>query len=102
MAQRLDSGYFGEQGSGFVLGSQGYFLVEGPSGDGGHAANAAGFDGVAFNPTTNDLICYDNKCFAAVGNVGSATAIDPDRQREEWRDVAGGRHADTWRHLQVS
>jgi hypothetical protein len=77
MAQRLDSGYFGEQGSGFVLGSQGYFLVEGPSGDGGHAANAAGFDGVAFNPTTNDLICYDNKCFAAVGNVGSATAIDP-------------------------
>ena len=27
--------------------------------------------------------------------LAAATAIDPDRQREEWRDVAGIRHADT-------
>src|SRR5262245_49983286 len=77
MAERLDKGYFGEQGSGFILGSQGYFLVEGPSGSAGHAANASGFDGVAFNPTTVDLILYDNKTFASDRNVRSATAIDP-------------------------
>ena len=77
MADRLDKGYFGEQGSGFILGSQGYFLVEGPSGSGGHAANASGFDGVAFNPTIVDLILYDNKTFASDRNVRSATAIDP-------------------------
>jgi hypothetical protein len=27
--------------------------------------------------------------------LAAATAIDPDRQREEWRDVAGGRCTDT-------
>jgi len=27
--------------------------------------------------------------------LAAATAIDPDRQREEWRDVAGVRYADT-------
>ena len=27
--------------------------------------------------------------------LAAATAIDPDRQREEWRDVAGGRYTDT-------
>ena len=33
----------------------------------------------------------------AILALAAATAIDPDRQREEWRDVAGGRYADTWR-----
>ncbi len=27
--------------------------------------------------------------------LAAATAIDPDRQRDEWRDVAGGRYPDT-------
>ena len=27
--------------------------------------------------------------------LAAATAIDPDRQREEWRDVAGARCTDT-------
>jgi hypothetical protein len=27
--------------------------------------------------------------------LAAATAIDPDRQREEWRDVAGARYTDT-------
>jgi hypothetical protein len=27
--------------------------------------------------------------------LAAATAIDPDRQREEWRDVAGVRYTDT-------
>jgi hypothetical protein len=74
---RLDKGFFGEQGAGFFLGSQGYFFVEGPSGAAGHAANASGFDGVAFNPTIIDLILNDNKTFASDRNVRSATAIDP-------------------------
>lgn len=34
---------------GFYWRERGYLLVDGPSGAGGHAANAAGFDGVAFN-----------------------------------------------------
>src|SRR5690242_8724017 len=46
-----DRGHAGEQSMGFYWGERGYFLVEGPSGAGGHAANARGFDGVAFNPT---------------------------------------------------
>jgi hypothetical protein len=31
----------------------------------------------------------------AVLALAAATAIDPDRQREEWRDVAGVRYTDT-------
>jgi hypothetical protein len=70
-----DRGYGGEQSMGFYWGERGYFLVEGPSGAGGHAANAAGFDGVAFNPKTGHMVVYDNKAFARAGNVYSATAI---------------------------
>jgi hypothetical protein len=77
MGDRLNKGFFGEQGAGFFLGSKGYFFVEGPSGAGGHAANASGFDGLAFNPVTVDLILLDNKTFASDRNVSSASAIDP-------------------------
>jgi hypothetical protein len=31
----------------------------------------------------------------AILALAAATAIDPHRQREEWRDVAGGRYTDT-------
>ena len=68
-------GHGGEQSMGFYWGERGYFLVEGPSGAGGHAANAAGFDGVAYNPTTGHLVIYDNKAFARAGNVYDASAI---------------------------
>jgi hypothetical protein len=77
MAQHLDKAVFGEQGVGFFLGPRGYFLIDGPSGTQGHAANAAGFDGVAYNVKSDHLIIYDNKAFTASRNVGSATAVDP-------------------------
>jgi hypothetical protein len=79
MGEALDRGTFGEQGAGFYLGAEGYYFVDGPSGTAGHGANAAGFDGIAFNPTTRDLIIYDNKTYSRTGNIGSATAIDPER-----------------------
>jgi hypothetical protein len=47
---RHNRGYHGEQSMGFHLGERGYYFIEGPSGAGGHAANARGFDGVAYNP----------------------------------------------------
>ena len=34
------------------------------------------------------------QAYAALA-LAAATAIDPDRQREEWRDVAGVRYTDT-------
>lgn len=77
MAQHLDKATCGEQGAGFFLGPQGYFLVDGPSGTQGHAANACGFDGVAYCIERDDLIIYDNKAFESSRNVGQGTAIDP-------------------------
>ncbi len=77
MAEHLDRGTFGEQGAGFFLGPRGYFLVEGPSGTQGHAANASGFDGVAYSVARDDLIVYDNKTLASSRNVAKGTAIDP-------------------------
>jgi len=74
-----DRGYGGEQSMGFFLGQQGYFFVEGPSGAGGHAATASGFDGVAYHPANRHLIIYDNKSFARSGNISSATAIDAEK-----------------------
>jgi hypothetical protein len=71
----LDRGHAGEQSMGFYWGERGYFLVDGPSGAGGHPANAAGFDGIAFNPDTGHMVIYDNKALARAGNVYSATAI---------------------------
>jgi hypothetical protein len=79
MGHAQDRGTYGEQGAGFFFGPQGYFMVDGPSGAGGHASNARGFDGVAFNPRTDDLIIYDNKAYRANGNVASASAVDPAR-----------------------
>ncbi len=72
-------GYHGEQAIGFWKGSEGYFFVDGPSGGGGHGLTAPGFDGVAYHPGKMELIIYDNKAYSGVGNVRSATAIDPDK-----------------------
>lgn len=69
-------GYAGEQSMGFYFGERGYFIVEGPSGAGGHSITSHGFDGVAFNPETKDLIIYDNKAYKKLGSVGSASAIE--------------------------
>lgn len=79
-------GVLGEQAMGFHLGSQGYHIIEGPSGTAtfidpatgalnGHQITASGFDGVAFHPQTKDLIIYDNKAFQKIGNVSDASAI---------------------------
>jgi hypothetical protein len=75
MGAALDRGFGGEQSMGFYWGERGYFLIEGPSGAGGHAANASGFDGVAYNPTTGHMVIYDNKAFARAGNVYDASAV---------------------------
>ena len=83
MASHLDKATLGEQSVGFFLGREGYFVVEGPggtqSGKQGHAANAPGFDGVAYSVKRDDLIIYDNKAYKSPGNVASATAIDPSK-----------------------
>jgi len=79
MGANNDKGFFGEQGAGFFLGARGYILVDGPSGAGGHAANAPGFDGVAYHRQLDDLIIYDNKSFKSDANVRGGTAIDPAR-----------------------
>lgn len=76
-------GFFGEQNMGFVLGDRGYEFIAGPSGAGGHGITTSGFDGVAYNPTTGDLILGDNKSFKRIGNVTSATAIDPERNLQK-------------------
>lgn len=69
-------GYAGEQSMGFYFGERGYFIVEGPSGAGGHGITSHGFDGVAFNPDTRDLVIYDNKAYRKLGGVNSASAIE--------------------------
>jgi hypothetical protein len=83
---RHQRGFAGEQNIGFWLGDKGYVIVEGPSGTplksvggSGHGVTAPGFDGVAFNPTTDDLIIYDNKSLARSGNASSASAIDVEK-----------------------
>ncbi len=80
---RHASGFFGEQNMGFVLGERGYEFIAGPSGAGGHGVTTSGFDGVAYNPRTGDLILGDNKTFKRVGNVVSATAIDPEKNLQK-------------------
>lgn len=75
---RHNRGYFGEQNMGFILGQEGYEFVDGPSGAGGHGVTTSGFDGVAYNPRTGDLIIGDNKSLKRLGNVSSATALDPE------------------------
>src|SRR5262249_7972600 len=72
-----DRAYHGEQQMGFYWGQRGYFFVPGPSGAGGHPSNASGEDGLAFRAQPEDLLILDNKSYARRGNVGGATAIDP-------------------------
>ncbi|HEY4848450.1 MAG TPA: hypothetical protein VIH87_11845 [Methylocella sp.] len=69
--------FHGEQQMGFYWGEQGYFFVDGPSGDKGHRANASGADGLAFRRAPEDLLILDNKSYASQSNVSGATAIDP-------------------------
>jgi hypothetical protein len=83
MAAHLDRCYMGEQNVGFFQGPAGYYFIDGPSGAGGHASNAPGFDGLAFNPKTRELIIYDNKAYYATGTVRSASAIDPAKNLEK-------------------
>jgi hypothetical protein len=77
-------GAMGEQNIAFWLGDKGFLIIEGPSGiplkgsvgaGAGHAVTASGFDGIAFNPHTGEMIIYDNKSLARAGNAGSASAI---------------------------
>ncbi len=68
----------GEQGVAFAgyPHREGWAFIDGPSGAGGHAWNAPGFDGVAFRtrgPLEIEII--DNKAFASQGNVSSSSAL---------------------------
>jgi hypothetical protein len=80
---RHDRSGFGEQNMGFILGEEGYEFIDGPSGAAGHGVTSSGFDGVAYNPRTGDLIIGDNKSFKRLGNVTSATALDPERNLQQ-------------------
>jgi hypothetical protein len=75
----------GELGIAFHLGQDGvvFFEVAGshpPTGSvrpgvkGAHRFNAAGFDGVAYNPKTGEILLYDNKAWKKK-SVGDATAL---------------------------
>jgi hypothetical protein len=75
---RHNRGFGGEQTMGFILGQEGYEFIDGPSGAGGHGVTTSGFDGVAYNPGTGDLIIGDNKSLKRLGNVSSASALDPE------------------------
>jgi hypothetical protein len=68
----------GEQqmAAGSYRAENGWLLVEGPSGAGGHGTTQVGFDGVAYNVRTGELHILDNKSLARSGAVGSATALD--------------------------
>lgn len=74
-------GYGGEQGMAFThyKSSDGWIIVEGPSGSAGHGVTQQGFDAVAYNTRTGELHLADNKSLARAGNVQSASAIDPAR-----------------------
>src|SRR5215471_13899912 len=72
--RRAAKGFVGEQSIGFYLGEAGYFIIEGPSGAGGHGVRDPGFDGVAFHPVTGEMIIYDNKAWKKT-SVNSASAL---------------------------
>ncbi|MDQ3971348.1 MAG: hypothetical protein M3227_06635 [Thermoproteota archaeon] len=74
-------GHAGEQGVAFQLYrlQDGWAVVRGPSGAGGHGVTRPGEDGLFYNIRTGELHIVDNKSLARQGNVSSATAIDPQR-----------------------
>jgi|GEM_PF-5572033 len=74
-------GMAGELGVAFIhyRREDGWIVFEGPGGPAGHGVTQRGFDAVAYNTRTGEIHLADNKSLARVGNVGSATAIDPSR-----------------------
>jgi hypothetical protein len=70
-------GYAGEQGSAFQLYrvEDGWVVVRGPSGAGGHGVTTRGEDGLFYNMRSGALHIVDNKALQRSGNVSSATAI---------------------------
>jgi hypothetical protein len=74
-------GFAGEQQMGFTQyrWEDGWAVVRGPSGAGGHGITSSGEDGLFYNVRTGILRIADNKAFTRGGNVSSATAIDPTR-----------------------
>lgn len=72
----LEKGYAGEQTVGFFYDSRnGWKVVDGPSGHGGHPVNAGGFDLVAYNPRTDELHIVDNKALKRPGNISRVSAM---------------------------
>lgn len=78
---RHNKGFLGEQTMGFILGKQGYIIIDGPSGNAGHKVTAAGFDGVAYHPIEDIIVIFDNKSYKSNSNISKSktTAIDPDK-----------------------
>jgi hypothetical protein len=69
---------YGESTMAFAHGERGWAFLEGPSGKGGHAWNAPGFDGVAFRTASDGTLevrVLDNKAYAGTGNVHDASAL---------------------------
>jgi len=69
---------YGESGVAFTHYSRsgGWAFIEGPSGAGGHAWNAPGFDGVVFRSEGQfEMEIYDNKTFKSTKNISDASAI---------------------------
>ncbi len=83
--RRHDRGHAGEQGVAFSHYSikDGWIIVRGPSGAGGHGITASGEDGLAYNINSKVMEIYDNKSLNRRGNVSSATAIDPSVNLEQ-------------------
>ena len=55
----------------------GWAVVRGPSGSGGHGVTDGGEDGLFYNVRNGRLIIADNKAFSGGRSVDKATAIDP-------------------------
>ena len=65
----------GELDAAFALGQQGFSMVIGPAGPGGHRLTASGFDIVAFNPTTGQVWIVDNKASGGTTSIQDASAL---------------------------
>ncbi len=76
VGRRRTKALLGEQNMGFYMGERGYFVIEGPSGAAGHDVNHKGFDMVAYNPETRDLIIDDNKALRRTSPISSASALE--------------------------
>jgi hypothetical protein len=68
-------GEMGERDAAFVLGKMGLEIVIGPGGEKGHKLTTSGFDIVADDPRTGELLIVDNKAVGGVRKIQDASAL---------------------------